>query len=239
MKLKPENNFEGLVKIGNIGNNKDKIIEEVDKYIDENYKKSDLYVLEKKSPRRIVLNFHSNTEIANCVSRNLKLLQLDNPTFSNITVDMNVSIVNPISNKKSKDEEKKIPSQNRKRSYINKTPMRFNEKLNTVLSKSHNFSLNTFNKNNKSKNMNIFESIFLDPGPYKDKYEVIKEENRKNKALWMNKKGFDAYVGKETILKNSNFIKNYVNLEPAKEPISNIFRVDQKLKWVGKHNFYV
>ena len=237
MKQKPENNFKGLVKISNIGDNKDKIIEEVNNYIDKNYKKSDLYVLEKESPRKLVLNFHSNTGVANCISRNLKLLQLENPTFSNMTVDMNVSIVNPISKLKN-DSIDKSPSF-RKKTYISKTPMRSNQKLNLILSNSHNFSLNNFNKNDKSRNMNIFESIFLAPGPYKDKYDIIKEENKKNKALWINKKGFNAFVGKETILKNANFIKNYVNLGPAEEPTSNIFRKVQKSKWVGKHNFYV
>ena len=237
MKRRAENDFEGVVKISNIENNKEKIIEEVNKYIEEHYQKPDLYVLEKETPKRLILNFHTNTEIAGCISRYLKLLQLENPDFSNIKVNLNVSIVNTNSKQQNENEEKSDSI--KKNTFTNRCHTLSCEKLNVVLSKSHNFSLNDFNKNGKSRNMKVFESIFLSPGPYRDPYEKLKEENRKNKALWMNKKGFDACVGKETILKNSHFIKNYVNLEPAQKPILNIFRQDEKSKWVGRHNFYV
>ena len=100
-----------------------------------------------------------------------------------------------------------------------------------VLPSSQNSSL----QNNKMK---IYESIFLGGGPYLDKYDFIKEDARKNKAQWINKKGFIPYIGKETILKNSHMIENYLSLEPASPNNVYNFRQIQKSKWVGKDNFY-
>ncbi len=86
--------------------------------------------------------------------------------------------------------------------------------------------------------MKIYESIFLGGGPYLDKYDFIKEDARKNKAQWINKKGFIPYIGKETILKNAHMIENYLSLEPANPNNVYNFRQIQKSKWVGKDNFY-
>ena len=70
-----------------------------------------------------------------------------------------------------------------------------------------------------------------------NKNEIIYEENRKNKAKWLNKKGFIPYIGKETILKNTHMIDNILYKEPAQD--NNFkFRSVQKYKWVGKHDFF-
>ena len=110
--------------------------------------------------------------------------------------------------------------------------------MNKLIGKSLNFSKRNINKylspeNNKMK---IYESIFLG-GPYLEKAEYERAEARKNKAQWINKKGFNQYISKQTILKNSHMIENYLSLEPAQDNNFN-FRPIQKTKWVGKTDFF-
>ena len=229
--MKSENNFAGIIKIANY-TDKDKLLEEINKFLSTNYHKKDFYNIAKETPDLLILNFHSETEVAECTSRFLKLLKLENKLFSNISIFLHIKILNHPTNKR-KINLKTLQKTNTTSSIV--LP-----KLNNILSKSKNFSTNDFKSRElKRSNLKSFESIFLAQGPYKDKYEIIKEENRRNKALWLNKKGFNPFVGKETILKNSHMIKNYVNLEPTKSPLSYRFRTEQKSKWVGEHDFYV
>ena len=83
--------------------------------------------------------------------------------------------------------------------------------------------------------MKIYESIFLG-GPYINQYELANKENRKNKELWLNKKGFVPYIGHQTILKNAHMIDNILYREPLKDHRFN-FRSVEKTKWIGKHDF--
>ena len=246
------NEFEGHIKIKGFPS-KEALLDKVDLYL-EKYKedpKESLYEIEKETSNLIVLNFHKNTEIANYLIRKLKLLQIDNSSFSNLNCHLNIKVINP--NQKKQDEEKekkeeekeKSPkekkSKNKIKNYNNgiyNLDTKNNPRMNKLISKSSNFNRKNINKylspdNNKMK---IYESIFLG-GPYLNRIDLERKEAKKNKALWINQKGFNQYISKETVLKNSHMIKNYLYTEPLQENAYN-FRQIQKTKWVGKNDFF-
>ena len=260
---KDNNEFEGKIKITNFAS-KDEILEKINSYCDK-YKDEEnnsVYDVEKENDNLILLNFHKNTEIANYIIRELKILQIDNPNFSELNYKLLIKIINPQNekDKQAKKEKKEKENQekneendeNKEKLYKKKDIKKIknydndiynidtknNPKLNKLLGKSLNFNRRNINKfmspeNNKMK---IYESIFLG-GKYLNKNEIIYEENRKNKAKWLNKKGFIPYIGKETILKNTHMIDNILYKEPAQD--NNFkFRSVQKYKWVGKHDFF-
>ena len=86
-----------------------------------------------------------------------------------------------------------------------------------------------FEKNNKPIPLNLVNTKYINA--------KIVEEAKKNKALWINQKGFNQYISKETVLKNSHMIKNYIYTEPLQENDYN-FRQIQKTKCVGKNDFF-
>ena len=248
------NEFEGRLKITNFGS-KDTILEKINIYLEKynGEEKENLYEIEKETSNSLLLNFHKNTEIANYISRKLKLLQLGNKNFSKLNCHVTIKVINP--NQKKKDDEKKEKDEKdeknsqkenkekkkrTKNSDIYNIDTKNNPRLNKILSKSLNFNRRNINKylspdNNKMK---IYESIFLNGGPYMDKNDIEKENFRKNKAQMINKKEFIPYISKQTVLKNAHMIENYLSLEPAR-PNNFQFREVQKSKWVGEHNFYV
>lgn len=250
------NEFEGHVKINGFPS-KDSLIEKINIYL-EKYKtdeKEVLYDIEKETSNSILLNFHKNTEIANYVVRKLKLLQMGNQNYSKLKCHMTVKVTNPNEKKEREKKEKENneqkgkeedKSQKKNKTKKNKTEIynidtKNNPKMNKLLNKSLNFNRKNMNKYMSPENnkMKIYESIFLNGGPYIDRYDLEKAEWRKNKAQWINKKGFMQYISKETISKNAHMIENYLNLEPA-QPNNNInFRPIHKSKWVGKTNFFV
>ena len=114
-----------------------------------------------------------------------------------------------------------------------------NPRMNKLIGHSSNFMRKNINKylspdNNKMK---IYESIFLG-GPYVEKSDFAYEDHRKNKAQWINQKGFIPYISKQTILKNAHMIDNILYKEPAQKYNSYNFRQVEKTKWVGKTGFY-
>ena len=230
-----ENEFEGSIKITNFPS-KEKIIEKINLYL-EKYKKE-----EKETSTSLLLNFHKNTEMANYVIRKLKLLQMENQNYSKINCHLAIKVINQREKNEKNDEGKNEKSNKTKKNNYNvyNIDTKNNPRLNKLLDKSLNFNKRNINKylspdNNKMK---IYESIFLNGGPYIERNDIAKEEARKNKAQWLNKKGFIPYIGKETILKNSHMIENYLSKEPAQS--NNFqFREIQKSKWVGKNNFFV
>ena len=246
------NEFEGKVKITGFPS-KDSIIEKINIYL-EKYKteeNANLYEIEKETSSSILINFHKNTELANLIIRKLKLLQMGNKNFSKLNCHLSIKVISPKQNEKKekketteKNEQKeKSPNKNKKKEYkkdVYNIDTKNNPKMNKILSKSLNFNKKNINKYMSPQNnkMKIYESIFLGGGPYLDKYDFIKEDARKNKAQWINKKGFIPYIGKETILKNAHMIENYLSLEPANPNNVYNFRQIQKSKWVGKDNFY-
>jgi len=238
-----ENEFEGSIKITNFPS-KEKIIEKINLYL-EKYKKEEkenFYEIEKETSTSLLLNFHKNTEMANYVIRKLKLLQMENQNYSKLNCHLAIKVIN----QREKNEEGKSVKSNKsyrtkKTDYsVYNIDTKNNPRMNKLLDKSLNFNRRNINQylspdNNKMK---IYESIFLNGGPYIEKNDIAKEEARKNKAQWLNKKGFIPYIGKETILKNSHMIENYLSKEPAQDNNFH-FREIQKSKWVGKNNFYV
>ena len=240
-KIFEENEFEASIKITNFPS-KEKIIEKINNYLDKNKKdeKENLYEIEKETENSLLLNFHKNTEIANYVVRKLKLLQLENKNYSKIDCHLAIKVINQ---REKNDENKNVKSNPKKKKNdynVYNIDTKNNPRMNKLLDKSLNFNKRNINKylSPDSNKMKIYESIFLNGGPYIEKNEIAKEEARKNKAQWLNKKGFIPYIGKETILKNSHMIENYLSKEPA-QPNNFQFREIQKSKWVGKNNFYV
>ena len=258
---KDENEFEGKIKITNFSSKKD-ILDGVDLFCEKYSKgeKGSFYDIEKENANLLLLNFHKNSDLASFVNNKLKLLQIEDINFSELNSNLIIKIVNPKNEKykqekkeKSKSKEKKNENEKEEKQIKNKRKQNIyiknytkdvynidtknNPRLNKLLNKSLNFNKKNINKymspvNNKMK---IYESIFFG-GPYIIQSDLIKEENRKNKALWLNKKGFMPYISKETILKNEHMIGNILYKEPAQDKVYP-FRKVQKSKWVAKNDF--
>ena len=250
---KDDNEFEGKLKITNFSSKED-LLQKINSYCQKYAKEENesLYDIEKEKSNLIILNFHKNSELASYINRKLKLLQIENSDFSDLNFNLIIKVINPRNEKykqekkereKSEEKEKSNEIKNKRRqnnSYIKdvyNVDAKNNPRLNKLLNKSLNFNKKNMNKYMSPENnkMKIYESIFLG-GPYLNKYDIIKEENRKNKALWLNKKGFMPYISKETIVKNYHMIDNILYKEPAQDK-SYPFREVQKSKWVGKNDF--
>ena len=189
--------------------------------------------------------------MANYIINKLKLLKMGNSNYSKMNCHLSIKVICPNQNQNDKNEKKDNNEITKKteKSFNDKKSKKLddiynidtknNPKMNKLLNKSLNFNKKNINKylspeNNKMK---IYESIFLG-GPYLEKSDFEKKETIKNKAQWINKKGFIPYIGKETILKNSNMIENYLSLEPHSNNKYS-FRQIKKTKWVGKNDFLV
>ena len=245
-KNKDTNEFEGRVKITGFSS-KESLLEKINLYL-ESYKseeKESLYVIEKETSKSILLNFKKNTELANYIIRKLKLLQMGNQNFAKLNCHLAIKVISPNQNEKSEKKEKseneneKSPKKTKKNDYkdIYYIDAKNNPKMNKLLNKSLNFNKRNMNKylspeNNKMK---IYESIFLG-GPYLEKSEFEYKNHMKNKAQWINKKGFIPYISKQTILKNAHMIENILSKEPDQPKVFN-FRQIEKSKWVGKNDF--
>ena len=246
---KDNNEFEAKIKISNLSS-KESLLEKINSY--SNLKKegeeNSSYEIEKETSNMLLLNFHKNTELANYVNNKLKLLQIDNKNFSDLKINLIIKVKNPFLEKQKKEKNNKenneeINKKPRKKLTNNKTDEIFNIDtknnpcLNKLLSKSLNFNRKNINKcsNPENNKFKIYESIFLG-GPYLSKLEMMQQENRKNKELWINKKGFNPYISKKTILKNSCKIRNILFDEPAQDNQFK-FRSVQKSKWIGKRDF--
>ena len=258
MSLNKDNNeFEGKLRIRNFPS-KDEILEKINLYCQQcrSGEKDDFYEIEKDTATLILLNFHKDTELANFVNRSLKLLQIENSDYSDLNSNLLIKIINPHNekdkeNKKEKGEQKKskakskgknikIYNNSKIKDYSNDVyniDAKDNPRLNKLLKRSINFNRKNINKYISPDNskMKIYESIFF-AGPYVNKSDLINEENRKNKALWLNKKGFVPYISKKTILENEHMIGNILYQEPAQDkPFK--FRPVEKSKWIGKQDF--
>ena len=243
---KNKNEFEAKIKISNFPS-KEEIIEKINLFCNQNKAKDEeasLYDIEKETSNMILLNFHQNTELANYINRELKLLQIEKSNFSKMNVNLKVKINNPnnIKKKQEKKENEDKENLNLKKKNINKNDIinidtKNNPFLNKILSKSLNFNRKNINKcsNFENNKLKIYESIFLG-GPYLNKNDLVHEENRKNKEQWLNKKGFNPYISKNTIIKNSHMIDHILCHEPSQSYKFN-FRSVEKTKWVGKRDF--
>ena len=79
--------------------------------------------------------------------------------------------------------------------------------------------------------------MLLEQTPYIDANERRKMEEKKSRLLWIDKRGFNPFVGKATTLKNENFIQNYVMETPSEPPVTHKFREIHKEKWISKRSF--
>ena len=194
----------------------------------------------------LLLNFHKKTELANYVNNNLKLLKIESNNFSDLKINLIIKVKNPFLEKqkqaKTDRENNEDNKKEKKKIKINKTDIfnidtKNNPCLNKLFCKSLNFSKKNINKctNPENSKLKIYESIFLG-GPYLNKVELIKKEKKKNKEQWLNKKGFNPYISKNTILKHSYKMGNILFDEPAQDCRFK-FRSVQKSKWVGKRDF--
>ena len=243
---KIKNEFEAKIKITNFPS-KEEILDKINSYCNSNKKEEEEerspYDIEKETSNMILLNFGKNTEVANYINSKLKLLQIENSNFSNINCNLKIKIKNPNGgkenneNKDTQEEQKKKIKNKNPKNEIYSIDAKNNQKLNKFLNKSLHFNKRNINKylNPDSNKMKIYESIFLG-GPYINQYELANKENRKNKELWLNKKGFVPYISHQTILKNAHMIDNILYREPLKDHRFN-FRSVEKTKWIGKHDF--
>ena len=241
------NEFEAKIKISNFSS-KEEILDKINSFcsIKKGEEENSSYDIEKETSNMLLLNFHKKTELANYVNNNLKLLKIESNNFSDLKINLIIKVKNPFLEKqkqaKTDRENNEDNKKEKKKIKINKTDIfnidtKNNPCLNKLLSKSLNFSKKNINKctNPENSKLKIYESIFLG-GPYLNKVELIKEENRKNKEQWLNKKGFNPYISKNTILKNSYKMGNILFDEPAQDYRFK-FRSVQKSKWVGKRDF--
>jgi len=250
---KINNEFEAKIKITNFSS-KEAILNKINSYCNNNKtgeEEQSSYDIEKETSNMILLNFRKATELANYINSKLKLLQIENPNFSGLNCNLIIKIknTNKEKGKIEKDNNENQENQENKEGQKKKTKnknldneifnidAKNNQTLNKNLGKSLNFNKKNLNKyiNPENSKLKIYESIFLG-GPYINKYELVKEENRKNKEKWLNKKGFVPYISHQTLLKNSHMIDNYLYKEKMQDnKIS--FRSVEKNKWIGKHDF--
>ena len=112
-KLKKINNeFEAKIRISNFSS-KESLLDKINSYLknnknDEEEEEQSPYEIEKETSNMIILNFQKDTELANYISKKLKLLQIENPNFSNLKSSLRIRIINPNVNKEkqNKDENK-------------------------------------------------------------------------------------------------------------------------------------
>ena len=247
---KDNNEFEAKIKISNF-QSKEKLLDKINLYSTLKKKEEEgnsSYEIEKETSNMLLLNFHKNTELANYVNNKLKLLQIEKSNFSDLKINLIIKVKNPFLEKQKHDKNEKETNEekNKRREKKFKTNItddifnidtKNNPSLNKLLSKSLNFSRKNINKcsNPENNKFKVYESIFLG-GPYLSKLDMIQEENRKNKEQWLNKKGFNPYISKKTILNNSYKMGNILFDEPAQDNKFK-FRSVQKSKWVGKRDF--
>ena len=248
-KMKKINNeFEAKIKVSNFSS-KESILDKINSYCkndkSEEEGENSPYDIEKETANMILLNFKKDTELANYVSKKLKLLQIENSNFSNIKSNLIIKVVNPNVNKGKQNKNENNDNKEKTKTKIisnniyniDTIDTKNNRALNKLLSKSLNFNKRNINRytNPQSDKMKIYESIFLG-GPYINKDELIKEENSKNKEKFINKKGFNPYISHETVLKNYHTINNILADEPNLDYQFNFRSVD-KSKWVSKYDF--
>ena len=171
------------------------------------------YKIEKNNDNITII--FDNSDLAYDVLKNLQIEKIHNQKMKNC--DINLSL-GEFTNKK----QLLHPLKNSKR--INHS-MDFRKK---------NFLTESNNKINLSRKDIFKKSIFIDD-PYIDPYEKQKLEERKNKQLWLDKKGF-RFIGKYTINKNDHYKPDY---SPSQFILNYKFRVVDKKKWLANHNFLV
>lgn len=214
-----ENNFEARLRITNFYPYKSEIVEVIQKYMEKNYSNVE-YKIENENSKLLIVNFLKNTEVANCILREIKLYQLEKNYLSQMNATVGIKVNNSISEKNFKE------SANCR--YLGDNTM--DAKLSSKKPSSSKKSISS-----KSK---VLESIFLDQGPYMSDFDVENVYRKQNKALWLKKKGFSNYVSTNDIEKNRNDIKYFWKEDPFETSKDYKYRELAKDKWVGRKDFY-
>jgi len=168
------------------------------------------YKIEKNNENLIIL--FDNSDLAYDLLKNLQIEKIHEEKIKNCNISLSLGELN-------KKKQLHPLKESKKKNYS----MDFRKK-----------NLLTDPKINLSKKEIFKKSIFIDE-PYIDPYEKEKLEKRKNKLLWIDKKGF-RFIGKYTINKNDHYKPNY---SPSQFILNYKYRVEDKKKWLGKHNFLV
>ena len=229
-----EPNFIANINIINFPSLK-KIINLIDDFFKKNkLEKQYTYQLKNQNDLIIILQ---NSDIGFSLIKKLKLEQLTNPIFEKMISTLSLGVINQNNNN--------INIQNKKSFNSNQNYLKIkkNTSMPLIITKLHikknANSERNINKKLLYKNYNNNYSIFLPKGPYIDEYQMRINDERKNKSLWLNKKGFNQFAAKATGIKIRNYISNYVTKTPSEYPLNHKFRDENKEKWIIKKNFFL
>ena len=184
----------------------------------------------------IILMIH-NPDVAYAIIKRLKTEQMKNSLYSKIKTSLALTPLNQNPNKsfeKTKSVSKSTAAldtsgiKKTKQTSLTKKKKKMNTETNVVKYKVNN-----------NKNKKVFTSMFLGQTPYMDENDRRKLEEKKSKLLWIDKRGFNQFVGKATTHRNENYISNYVNETPSEPPVTYKFREIHKEKWIGKSTFFL
>lgn len=198
---------------------KEKLFKVIDNYLQKN-KLDKNYTYELKNESSIKITFQ-DTDIGYKIIKKLKLEQLTNSSFEKMKSNLSLGVIDEKSTlKKFKSKNKKIRLEK-----SSSLPLILNNRYKDE-------SMTSLNKYNYNQN-----SMFLPQGPYIDEFQMRILDEKKNKALWLNKKGFNQFVGKATAIKIRNDIQNYVSRTPGEFPLNHKFRDEHKERWIVKRSF--
>lgn len=179
----------------------------------------------------IILMLH-NPDVAYAIIKRLKTEQIKNSLYSKIKTSL---VLTPLNQNPSKSFEKTKSTATLNTSGIKKTKGSSLTKKKKINTETNVVRL----KVNNNKNKKVFTSMFLGQTPYMDENDRRKLEEKKSKLLWIDKRGFNQFVGKATTHRNENYISNYVNETPSEPPVTYKFREIHKEKWIGKSTFFL
>ena len=212
----------------------EKIINLIDDFFKNKFLEKE-YTYQLKSQNNLIIILQ-NSDIGFSLIKKLKLEQLTNPIFEKMISNLSLGVINPYKNKSI--QNKKSFNNSKKFSKLKK-----NTSMPLIITKLHikknANSERNINKKLLYKNYNNNYSIFLPKGPYIDEYQMRINDERKNKSLWLNKKGFNQFAAKATGIKIRNYISNYVTKTPSEYPLNHKFRDENKEKWIIKKNFFL
>lgn len=160
---------------------------------------------------------------------------INNPLYSNTTCSLSF--------KKLQRSSSTINGTGKnKYSYIkSKIYQRNNSKLNSYVPIHKNSSLISDFERAHWAHIRDKAGIIENDSPYIDNQTKEYIEKKKNEKKWIDKKNFNHFVGKASLINNSNTneIKNYVRKTPSLPPVLYKFRTPEKEKWVGNEDFHL
>lgn len=216
-----ENTFVAKIKLTHFYGYKEKLLSLINQYLNEYYNDKN-YTIDYESSSTVILNFHNNTDMANCVSRYLKLCKLEHIEFSKLIINLNIKIINQynifLSNRKKKTQ--KI--------HLLNLPKIFKNTIHSI--NKEDTSRKSFPKNLPSISKSVdtkFISLIPPPNEMSDR---IKIDN-------------DAIIVKDLNKEKENKIKNIENTEKKEnnnienKNIENIEKKENNIKVIKYNNY--